>query len=769
MKQLSLPEDVRWIGAERPQGGFPIETSYFKTVFIMNGQPDTSTIHISANSRYCLYVNGREIINGPCKGDNWHQYCDAVDIAPYLTPGKNIVAAKVTAYPPFEATNDDYSNFGPIWSMSNSAGPMLIVWGELGGADISTGRAAWFCKNDTAIQWKIQPIAHWMGCAEEVDGAKIPHGWQSEQEIGDDFKPVKVKWNNQVRFGEVPRLFLYERPIKQLLRLDNNALAVMDGTGNFPLPAGGGETVLPANGVYEIMLDAGRLTTSFVYLDCKNGAGSRVSLLYSEAFSHYDGKQYYKEKRSDTSGELRGVTDIYCPGGGDETYSPSWFRTFRFIKITAETGESPLTLYPPRLIETRYPLENRVRFDASQPWVKNVWDISLRTLELCMHESYEDCPFYEQLQYTMDTRLQMLFTYSVGSGADMPLKTIHDFHTSMLPEGILQSRFPSKYPQVIPAFSLHWIFMLKDYYMETGDLAILERYRPTMESVLAWYKRKTGPQGLVEYLGYWDFADWAEAWGDIAGTPRAALHGPSTIGNLAYAYALETGAFIMDALGLGLLADSFRNEKKGILENIQNLCWSRERNLYREGPDFEEYSQHAQLWAVLSGLVSGNKAREIMRIVLSDKTLIPCSFVMQFYLFRALEEAGMYEETEQLWELWKDLIGLDLTTVPEIPGKYTRSDCHAWGALILHELPRKFLGVQPLTPGYGRVSIRPMGLYMGEISGEVPTPRGMVSVGWSTAGGQYKIEGNTPVPAEVILPDGSKHEVMGSYTYNCAI
>ena len=44
---------------------------------------------------------------------------------------------------------------------------------------------------------------------------------------------------------------------------------------------------------------------------------------------------------------------------------------------------------------------------------------------------------------------------------------------------------------------------------------------------------------------------------------------------------------------------------------------------------------------------------------LSDNTLIPCSFVLQFYLFRALESAGMYQQTETLWELWKGLIEFD--------------------------------------------------------------------------------------------------------------
>ena len=761
MKQIKLADGVRWIGVQRREG-FPIETSYFKTIFNLSVLPTEANLWICAHSRYILYVNGQELIHGPCRNDHWHHYCDTINIAPYLESGKNVIGVKVTAYPPFETTTEDRSNAGPFWAMGEAMGPMLMVQGDLEGVDISTGKADWYYLNDEAISWHHSFIAFWMGCTEDVKGEKIPWGWQSDLSIGDHFEKAISKWDNTVRFGEVPRLFLYERPIAHLIRKEIGGLTTLKGF-DFPLTAW---KTLPANGSYETILSAESMTTAFIYFRCRGGAGSKVSILYAEAFSKYDGARHYKEKRSDISGELRGVMDIYHPGGGEEEYSPSWFRAFRYIKVTIETGNEPLTIYPIRLIETRYPLENQVAFTAKQPWVQPLWDISMRTLELCMHESYEDCPYYEQLQYIMDTRLQMLFTYIISADSVMQRKTIHDYHSSMLPEGMIQSRFPSSYPQIIPIFSIHWILMLKDYYMETGDMELLERYRPTMEQILAWFRRKTGPQGLIEYLGYWDFADWTVAWGDIAGAPRAALHGPSTIHNLTYAFALENGAWIMDALGLDTLAKRYRLEKAGILERVERLCWAEEKGLYREGPAYEEYSQHAQLWAVLSGLAKGERAKSIMEKALADESLVPCSFVLQFYFFRALEKAGIYDKTEQLWNMWKELIELDCVTVPEIPGKYTRSECHAWGSLLLHELPRKFLGISPLAPGYEKVKIQPIGLYMKEMSGAVPTPHGEVHVGWSGDGEYFKINGNTPVPAVVILPDGTEYEVaVGSFSF----
>ena len=152
------------------------------------------------------------------------------------------------------------------------------------------------------------------------------------------------------------------------------------------------------------------------------------------------------------------------------------------------------------------------------------------------------------------------------------------------------------------------------------------------------------------------------------------------------------------------------------------------------------------------------------------QTLVPCSFVMQYYVFRALEEAGLYEKTEKLWLMWQDLLNYDLSTVPEIPGKYTRSDCHAWGSLLLHELPRKMLGVSPLAPGYERVRIKPMGLFLQSMQGEVPVPSGeKVTVSWKVEGNRFLLEGNTPVAAEIVLPDGTRYEAQGNFTYNCPV
>ena len=88
----------------------------------------------------------------------------------------------------------------------------------------------------------------------------------------------------------------------------------------------------------------------------------------------------------------------------------------------------------------------------------------------------------------------------------LALKAIEDFHSTMIPEGILMSRAPGHEPNVIPVFSLYWIFMLEDYFWQTGNLAIVRRSAgPTVDAILDWFDRKLGTFGLTEKYQYWDF------------------------------------------------------------------------------------------------------------------------------------------------------------------------------------------------------------------------------------------------------------------------
>jgi hypothetical protein len=774
---VSAPERILGKGP-----GLPVETAYFRLSFTVQGKPALKAA-VSASSRYALYVNGVPVNHGPCKGDRMQYYCDDLDLGPFLHEGENVIACKVVSFPPQEAfgEREGYAGIGPFSVVGTASGPCLLFFGEASDStgakiDLSTGYAPWEVLNDTAVSWLAQEWSM-VFCHEEVEAKKIPAEWNCKTGAFPDFTPVIKRWTYEEKtYGIISPLPLFQRPIPLLeekeRHLTREIPADVQGKKriSFLDPSGKPERIRLEKGSYAVDLDAGELTTGYVMLETEGGAGSEITLTYAESYGGPFSGGVRGDRMDYNQFALGGFKDRYRPSGANDRYDFFWWRTFRVVRIEVRVGDEALVLLPLKYRETGYPLEVKTGPDADSPtdWISGLWDISLRTLKRCMHETYEDCPYYEQMQYTFDTRLQMLFTYYVSGDTRLGLKTIDDFHRSMLPEGILQDRYPTNCPQVIPTFSIFWLSMLMDYYEQTADISVLERYRPTAEHVLLWFRRKKGEAGLIENLGYWNFVDWAPEWS--GGSPHAAFKGPSTIQNLMYVYGLQLLERLLGLLGFDDLRAHYQKEERDIQRVIREKCWDKERGLFTEGPAFrEEYTQHAQMWAVLTGTVNGAEATALMERTLESNGLITCTFPLRFYFFRALEEAGLYEKTESQWEDWKRLLPLNLSTVPETPYNDARSDCHAWSSLLLYEYPAKILGVYPLEPGWKTIGIKPQGLYLGKASGTVWTQAGAVTVSWKYEGKTFSISGSLPADTTGVLtlPGGDEKKLAGgNFTFH---
>jgi alpha-L-rhamnosidase len=348
----------------------------------------------------------------------------------------------------------------------------------------------------------------------------------------------------------------------------------------------------------------------------------------------------------------------------------------------------------------------------------------------------------------------------------LSLKALDDFHSSLTPYGLLQSRAPSESPNIIPVFSLYWIFMLHDYYWQTGDLSAAKRYRPSMDAILDWFERHLGKYGLVENLYYWEFIDWVDGWncenGNLDAIPYAAKKGPCVATNLIYAYALLKAAELEVFSERPYVATEYKKKAEKILLNVEKYCWSEEKEMYREGPEVEEYTQHSQALAVLTGLATGERAKAIMKNCFKDNSVKKCTYAFMYLLFRALEKSDLYDLTEELWEYWSCNKEVELTTWPEDFTKQ-RSDCHAWGSLPIYEFTRCVLGVQPECPGWEKIIIKPICNYLDSASGSVMTKHGKVTLDWQNKKGSWSMRGSVPqgVPYRVELPDGKVWEGIG--------
>lgn len=701
----------------------------FRKEILLSSVPGSFPVRICADGRYKLYCNGAFCEAGPCKSDNSVRYYDEVELAPYLRTGKNVVAILVLHYPAQQCNHSVFCTPTPgIWLQSLTCDPLT-------GTPLLQTDSTWQALQDTGRRIVSEnpffaPLQIYESCApcQEISGWTQP-----------DFScawPHAVEYDVQDLSPVLYANALRPRPIP-FLRRTRRAFA----NNSFPL------RVAPYS-TESVVLDAGELTTGYLFLRLAGGADAAIELLQAECYVqniplHHDNYRDHPEKgdRTDTSGLLTGYSDRYtvlgtgsdsCP----EVYEPFWFRTFRYIQISITTKADPLTVLSLDYEETGYPLDVQTHVETSDPEMSRIWDISERSLRRCMHETYEDCPYYEQMQYAMDSRSQILYTYATAADDRLARQCMEAFRRSVRPNGLLNASYPNIGNNIIPGFSIYYIGMLYDHMMYFGDAALLCRHLPAVDGILSYFHNHLTSQGLVDKIGdidaphpQWSFIDWAKEWDDTRGVPPATLQGPLTMESLLYLLGLQYAAAICRYLGQGQTTERYLHRAADLRRAVNRYCRNAD-GTYRDGPQAQQRSQHCQVFAVLTETCTLDEGRaNLMQTLNHPDQYAQCSVAMMPYLFRALEKCDLYDQTQALWAPWRKMLEYNLTTCTEDLVRQ-RSDCHAWGALALYELPSVILGVRPAAPGYAKVSVHPHCAQFRWAKGTVITPRGKVHVEW---------------------------------------
>lgn len=519
---------------------------------------------------------------------------------------------------------------------------------------------------------------------------------------------------------------------------------------------------IPAHAVQMVEISAGVEECGYLLYAFAGGKGAVVETLCSEAYAYPPEEKEdslvpsapVKGDRTDyKNGRLYGSTSRYEVAGkgthaDPETYEPYWFRTFRYIRLTITTGEEPLVIMRFSYRETGYPLDVKTNFTASDESFAPIWDISVRTLKRCMHETYFDCPFYEQLQYAMDGRSEILYTYALSADDRLARQAMEAFRLSQRPDGMTNSDAPTVKGNPIPAFSIYYLMMVHDHMMYFGDKALVRKHLPAIDGILNFFDSHLAGDGIVGHVGgpimrdrYWSFIDWSTKWNEFGGVPNAIAKGTGslTMESLLYLYGLQNAAELAAFVGRDGLAKEYLSRAEVLKEAIRRKCfgtWTDEAGcghaLLQDGPGVEDYSVHCQVFGILTGVVTAEEGREMLRVSVGNEAFAQSSVSFMFYLFRAMEMAGCYEMTDRRWDLWRGMLRDHMTTCVENDTD-ARSDCHAWASLICYEMPAVMLGVRPAAPGFSKIHLAPQMGALTSASGDVITPKGMVHVVWKKA------------------------------------
>lgn len=718
---------------------------HFRKTIELPAKPASFVVHVSADNRYRLFINGQSVSSGPARSDllNWN--FETVDLAPYLKPGKNVLAALVW----------NAAESRPFAQMTFQTG--FVMQGNSATEEaINTGQS-WKVFHNQAYKPLLVDKAKLQtyfvaGDGDAVDGNAYPWNWEKTDFNDTAWPAAQSAWFSAKPRGlgsdgnwmlvprEIPPMEERQERLKVVRRVSGIKVSEAFLAGKQPL-------VIPAHSKATLLLDQTYLTNAYPELVVSDGQNAAITLTYAEAL--FDAKRQ-KGNRNEIEGkEIMGIQDRFVADGGEKrVFRPLWFRTYRYLQVDIETQANPLVVNDLYGMFTGYPFKENATFKSPDPALSKIWEVGWRTARLCAVESYFDCPYYEQLQYVGDTRVQAMISLYVSGDDRLMRKAILDFDHSRIPDGLTQSRYPCYDLQVIPTFSLFWTCMVHDYWMHRKDDAFVQARMKGIADVLEWHAQRLSSNGMLGKVEWWNFVDWSWPWKEAeryGGVPAGTFTGNSSILSLQYAYALQRAAQLFAAFGKTDQARQYQATAKSITENVYKLCWDASRGILADTPDKKEFSQHANIMGILTDAIPVGEQTTVLQKITTDAGIVACTYYYRFYLFEALQKTGQGDQYLTMLQPWKDQLALGLTTFAEQPDP-TRSDCHAWSASPLYQFLSLVCGIQPDAPNFSKVKIEPNLGSLPQIEGQMPHPAGTIQVKFQKT--------KTGLKGEVTLPAG---------------
>ena len=713
----------------------------FSKRFTVTAPVTDFTVRISADTRYRLFINGRELSRGPCQSGEQVRYYEELSCGDALICGENEITVQVLhLVSPYFYTTAYHEDKPALWfegRLSTADGVTAICSDETFTVrrrdDITfTGRSF----------WSIPPFEVVLG---EPAYTELACRVLYVPQITPEQPLSALAWGSREKYT------LEKRPIPLFHPQEKRELKVV--------------RTFTEDDRYNIILDAGSYTTAMVSCDFQADAGTELRLIYAECVQlRGDDGRLYKDMRDDPDGIIvSDAVDTLFASGDAQTHSFFQHRAFRFIRVECSSPPRYCHVFAARYT---YDFEQNATnggvgsFECSDERYMQMWNVSRNTLECTTHELMVDCAFYEQQEYVGDVRFEANYAWRLSNDSAMQRKVLIDTVQSQQADGQIRGNYPNYIVQILNVSSYYFIYLLREYLRFTGDTDFARQLTGVCDRVLGYYEQSLTAQGLVLPRRGCRFLDWVASWDK--GLPNNAQDTPLTVESLMYAAALNDAAEICSACGRHGLAAEYRERAGRLIAAVNALCYDTEAGLYIDGPGLPGLSEHANVWAILAGAVTGDAACSLAQRMMTRPDVARCSFSKHYDTLRAFEKASCYDlYAAEILSQWEDMLDRHCTTWCESLS-FPRSECHGWSCIPMYEMSAMVLGVYPTENGFGKVRIRPHTLGLDHARGRVPMPCGWIDVDWRKADGIFSLEvsSSRPVEMEIICPGGRRACVL---------
>ncbi len=726
----------------------------FRKTFQLDEVPDEFIIHISADNRYRLFVNGIFASKGPAHSDLHHWYYETLDLTSLLKEGENTLAAEVV-------------NFGPKRTFSRfSANTDFFVQGHgQSEAAVNTIPGNWLTYHNRAVYPNIvewinkKDVAFGLYVANPTDSiisALYPWGW--ELPGYDDSHWQEAAWSNNAGGRDTQYAgginysggkLLVHRPIQLLKESVEMFTRIVRRDGIDPgnnFLKGREILQIPPDTEVSLLIDQTYLTIGYPEMTISGGKGSIIRAGYAETLYNPDRKT--KGNRNELDNKIFvGIEDVFVADGRlNRLFRPLSHRAFRFIQLKIKTEDAPLTIHRYFNKRVGYPLELKAAFSSDQEKLNNLMEPGWRTASLCAQDILLSDAYYEQMQYVGDCKVHNLAILYLSSNDDLVRNQLMQTDWSRFPDGLTLACYPNAFHLVIPFYSLVWIEMIHDYMMWSGDREFTSQFELGIHNVLEWFHNRVQENGLLGPLEWWNDVDWSPGFPN--GVPPGIEDGNSALFTLEYAKALQKASEILLFTGDSTRANQYNERAGRLIKAVNRHCFDESKGLYAETPSFDNYSQHTNILAILTGAVQDMEASQLMTKVLEEESLHQVALFFRYYLLEALYETGKGDEFVPEIQPWFDMMDHGLTTFTEIPVTWEdqRSDCHPWSTSPNIHFFRSVTGIRALEPGFKKFQIKPRFGELNSIKSKLPLKTGDIKVELQRSG--ESLNGYIDVPPE---------------------
>ncbi|WP_269542237.1 alpha-L-rhamnosidase C-terminal domain-containing protein [Cerasicoccus fimbriatus] len=777
--QIGHPADQSsWVWASGKTGR---ETAFIEFSLEFDWAHDRPLeFHVTADQRFQLYLDGKDVAFGPDRSDVAHWPVSSLSIP--VEPGRHVLKVLVWTLPLASdptPSPDELNPLGkplaiaPMAQMSYRGGFLLCAAELEDFALLNTGEANWLCRDVTpAVSMKrVEGLSyHDIGPSFTVD----LDAWASDQEPKPAVvirSPLQNQKTGVLRDGWV--LDATYLPEQKRERLSGGKIRAVRGASDDAWQEGGDDAtadwqgllcdaksvVVPANSEVDVLWDFEEYRCGYPYFEGQGGDAS-IDIEWAESLYHREeGKAFnahcMKGNRSEIAGKFwLGFGDVFTlPKSVGSVVSPLlWWRSGRYIRLRIKTGSEPLTLTRLEVVTTGYPYQIDAKWDSSDAEWNDVMQLMATGLEAAAHETWTDCPYYEQMMYVGDTRLHGLSNYACYEDDRLTRRAIELFDWSRLGSvgELISERYPCHLRQESCTYAMMWVWMVHDFLMWRDDFDFVRARLIGIRSFLETMFPLITNEGVLGPIPGWPFVDWDRGWD--TGCGPGVREGDSSILSLHLVLTLKAAAEIEAAVGEPLMQQRYLEKAKELMDATIRVYWDSDRNLLLDSRMSSATSEHAHALALLTELLSEDHEAACLEALLNADFDAHCTIYFSHYLLEVLARYGQSEAYFEKLKFWRGLPAQGFVSLPEAP-EPSRSDCHGWGAHPMFHSYASVAGVRPGAPGFAKIRVQPMPGPLENFRAEMPHPCGEIVVTGQRREGRMVVEVSAPAGVEVDLDE----------------